>query len=597
MRRPGRGPLPVVVALAAHLAVSGCGAPPGRPVAPPDAPAPATPAPRPVGAETGRTAGDDASPIRFRDESAAAGIEFVHTDGSSGRRYLVEPLSAGVATFDYDGDGRIDIYFPNGAPLPGMPPTDPPPRHALVRNLGDWRFRDTSLAAGIDCRVFGLGVVAGDYDEDGFPDLFLTTFGRKLLWRNLGDGTFTDATDVAGVADGEKVGAGAAFLDADADGDLDLYAANYVHYALSDHRVRTVKGHPAYAGPRDHPPCPDAFFLNDGDGRFTDASAASGVSAVAGPGMGVVCLDFDDDGDEDVYVGNDALHGNFLFENDGRGTFAEVGLAAGVAVNRYGAEIGSMGTEAGDADGDGRIDLFVTDFQPDLPVLFRNLGHGQFEDATATTGAGAPAWRYVTWGTALADLDNDGLRDLFLGCGHLNDNVAEFDDTAAYRNHNLLLRNVAGRFVDISGAAGLQDVPPRAARGVACDDLDDDGDLDLVILNSREPPTLLRNLDRERGGEGHWCQLRLRGTRSNRDAVGARVTVVAGDRRLVDEVHAGRGYQGHFGTRLHFGLGGHGAIDRVEVRWPAGGTEAFAVAGTDRVVELVEGRGTPIGAR
>ena len=594
--RPVRHSVPrtVLLLLPAVLSSVGCrdrAAPPTPPRPPAVASSEASPdiaVPPPPAAPK---RGDDRAPILFVDATPDSGIGFVHTDGSSGRRYVVEPLSAGVATFDYDRDGRIDVYFPDGAPLPGAAPVDPPPRHALLRNLGERRFRDASLAAGIDCRVFGLGVVAGDVDADGFPDLFLTGFGPKMLWLNRGDGTFVDATDPAGVADGEKVGAGAALFDADGDGDLDIYAANYVRYALSDHKTRTVKGHPAYAGPRDHPPCPDTFFVNEGDGRFTDASAASGIASVAGPGMGVVCLDADDDGDQDVYVGNDALHGNFLFRNDGLGRFDEVGLASGVAVNRFGAEIGSMGTEAADADGDGRIDLFVTDFQPDLPVLFRNLGRGQFEDVTATTGAGAAAWRWVTWGTALADFDNDGRRDIFIGCGHLNDNVAEFDDTTAYRNHNLVLRNVDGRFVDVSTAAGLGAVTPHAARGVACDDLDDDGDLDLVILNSREAPTVLRNMDRERGGRGHWCQVVLVGTRGNREGVGAKVTLVAGGARFVDEVHAGRGYQGHFGTRLHFGLGPHDVVDTIEVRWPGGATETFPGGGGDRLVTLVEGSG------
>ena len=538
---------------------------------------------------------DGAAPIRFVDATDTSGIGFVHTDGSSGRRYLVEPLSAGVATFDYDADGRIDVYLPNGAALPGNSDSGSPPRHALYGNLGAGRFRDVSLAAGIDCHDFGLGVVAGDIDGDGFADLFLTTFGAKRLYRNLGDGTFVDATEPAGVADGEKVGAGAAFLDADGDGDLDLYAANYVRFTLRDHRPRTVKGFPAYAGPRDYPPWPDTFFRNSGDGRFDDASAESGIATVAGPGMGVVCLDHDDDGDTDIYVGNDALEGNFLFENDGRGHFRETALAAGVAVNRFGAEIGSMGTEAGDADGDGRIDLFVTDFQPDLPVLFRNLGRGQFEDATAATAAGSGAWQFVTWGTAMADFDNDGHRDLFLACGHLNDNVEAFDDTTTYRNHNILLRNVGGRFVDLSASAGLHDLPRHAARGVACDDLDDDGDLDLLILNSREAPTLLQNLDRERGGTNHWCQVRLRGRRGNRDGVGAKVVLRSGDRVLVDEVHAGRGYQGHFGTRLHFGLGELSVIDRIEVRWIGGGSETFTGIPVDRLTDLTEGTGVAAG--
>lgn len=587
--RPGIARMTHGMLLACIVWGQGCGraTPPARDPAPPPPPATQTTEPPPARV---------AAPICFADATEAAGIGFVHTDGSSGRRYLVEPLSSGLATLDYDGDGRIDLYFPDGAPLPGA---DSPtgavlPRHALLRNQGGGGFRDVSLAAGIDCRDYGLGVVAGDFDDDGHTDLFLTTFGAKRLYKNLGDGTFVDATAPAGVADGDKVGAGAAFLDADGDGDLDLYAANYVRFTLENHRARTVKGHPAYAGPRDYPPWPDSFFRNEGDGRFLDVSAEAGVAAVAGPGMGVVCLDHDDDGDTDIYVGNDALEGNFLFENDGRGVFRETALAAGVAVNRFGAEIGSMGTEAGDADGDGRIDLFVTDFQPDLPVLFRNLGGGVFEDVTAETGAGSGAWQFVTWGTAIADFDSDGNRDLFLACGHLNDNVEAFDDTTAYRNHNLLLRNDGGRFVDISADAGLHDIPRHSARGVACDDLDDDGDLDLVILNSREAPTLLRNLDRERGGTNHWCQIRLRGRRTNRDGVGAKVVLHAGDRALVDEVHAGRGYQGHFGTRLHFGLGAESVIDRIEVRWIGGGTETFDTVPIDRLTVLTEGSGRPV---
>ncbi len=534
------------------------------------------------------------APIRFADATAASGIGFVHTDGSSGQRYLVEPLSSGVATFDYDGDGWIDIYFPNGAPLPGAEPTAgaPLPRHALYRNRGDGTFYDVSLAAGIDCHAYGLGVVAGDVDDDGDLDLVLTTFGPKLLYRNNGDGTFGDATATAGVADGEKVGAGAALLDADGDGDLDLYCTNYVRFTLDTHRVRMVKGFPAYAGPRDYPPWPDTFFRNEGDGTFVDTSASAGIAALAGPGMGVVCLDHDDDGDSDIYVGNDALEGNFLFQSDGRGGFREVALASGVAVNRFGAEIGSMGTEAGDIDNDGRIDLFVTDFQPDLPVLFCNLGGGIFEDVTAERGAGAGAWQFVTWGANIVDFDNDGLRDLFIACGHLNDNVESFDDTTTYRNHNILLRNTGGKFVDVSAAAGLHDVPRRSARGTAADDLDNDGDVDLVILNSREAPTVLRNLDRERGGTNHWLQVRLKGVHSNRDGVGARVTITAGELVLVDEVRAGRGYQGHSGTRLHFGLGDRDAVDQIAVRWPSGLRETFD-ATADGEVLLVEGTGRP----
>jgi hypothetical protein len=307
--------------------------------------------------------------------------------------------------------------------------------------------------------------------------------------------------------------------------------------------------------------------------------------------MGMVCLDYDADGDTDVYVGNDAFVGNFLFQNDGAGRFQEVAVSAGAAVNMYGAEMGSMGTECGDYDNDGRLDIFVTDFQPDSPVLYRNLGEGSFEDVTARTGAGAGAWAYVTWGSGFIDFDNDGLRDLFIACGHLNDNVELFDDTTAYKNHNILLQNVGGRFANISERCGLHTLPKHSARGAAFDDLDNDGDIDAVILNSRESPTVLRNMYYEQGGQHHWLQVRLRGVHASADAVGASVKVVSGDLVLYDEVHSGRSYQSHFGSRLHFGLQDHDRVDRIEVRWIGGGTDVFENVGIDRLVTLMEGHG------
>ncbi len=529
-------------------------------------------------------------PIQLQDVSQEAGITFTHTDGSSGRRYIVETVSTGLASFDYDGDGRIDLYFPNGAPLPGTE-VEQTPRHALYRNLGDWQFRDVTEAAGVGCTGYGLGATVGDYDQDGHPDLYLSTFGPKVLYRNNGDGTFSDVTADAGVDDGNKVGAGVAMLDIEGDGDLDLYVSNYVKFTVENQVTRKVRGVPAHAGPRDYEPWPDTLYRNNADGTFTDISAESGISSVAGPGMGMVCLDYDADGDTDVYVGNDAYAGNFLFQNDGTGNFLEVALLAGVAVNSFGAEMGSMGAECNDFDNDGWMDIFVTDFQPDLPVLYRNLGDGTFEDATARTGAGEGSWAYVTWGTGLIDFDNDGLRDLFIACGHLNDNVELFDDTTAYKNHNILLRNVGGRFVNVSVPCGLDALPKRSARGAVFDDLDNDGDIDAVVLNSRDPPTVLRNLYVERGGTNHWLQVRLQGVNSNRDGVGAHVRVTAGDLVLTDEVHSGRSYQSHFGSRLHFGLGAHDHVDRIEIRWIGGEIDVFEHVNVDQLITLTKGHG------
>jgi hypothetical protein len=433
----------------------------------------------------------------------------------------------------------------------------------------------------------------GDIDNDGFCDLYTSNFGPKRLWRNMGDGTFIDVTSAAGVADGDKLGAGVAMLDADGDGDLDLYAANYVRFAFSGHVSPRIRGIPLYHGPRDYEAWSDTLFRNEGDGTFRDVSEESGIAAVSGPGMGVVCLDADDDGDSDIFVLNDVA-ANFLFRNDGHGRFEEVGLEAGVAYDVIGQPNGSMGVDCGDLDNDGWLDLWMTSYQGERPVLYRNLAGQGFEDVTSRTGAASGTIPWVKWGAAIVDFDSDGLRDLFIACGHINDLVEQFDDATAYRNHNCLLRNLGGRFADVSAAAGLREIPRHSARGAAFDDLDNDGDIDGVVLNSREAPTVLRNQDRERGGAHHWLQTRLVGTTANRDGVGARVRVVASGATFVDEVHSGRGFQGHFGSRLHFGLLDREAVERIEVRWPGGGVEAFAVDGVDRQATLREGAGIPV---
>lgn len=525
--------------------------------------------------------------MTFTDVTAQAGITFVHTDGSSGKHYIVEYVCCGLALLDYDGDGDDDIYFLNGAPL-GPAAMDPAPRDELWRNDGGFRFADATAAVRLGDTGHGLGVVAGDYDNDGHVDLYINNFGPNVLYRNEGNGTFSDVTAAAGVGNGSRVGAGACFLDMDGDGDLDLYVANYIKFSYGAHVSRMRLGCPVYPSPRDYPPDPDVLFRNNGDGTFTDASKECGIGAAAGPGMGMICADYDGDGDTDIFVAND-VHANFLLRNDGKGVFEETGLAAGIAYDFGGLEHGNMGVECADYDNDGRLDFYVTSYQQELAVLYRNLGDGFFEDVTIASGAGEGTRRHVTWGNGLIDFDNDGDRDIFVACGHLDDTVDAFDDTAVYNAPNQLLENLGnGRFANVSARAGSGLAVVLSSRGAGFADLDLDGDMDIVVLNSRRGPTILRN---DTANGNHWVQIRLRGMRANRDGVGSRVKVTAGDLVQIDEVHSGRGYQGHWGLRLHFGLGARRRIDRIEVAWLGGGKDVIENVEPDRFLLIREGSG------
>jgi len=527
------------------------------------------------------------SGIVLHDVTASTGIDFRHTDGGCGRRYIMETVSAGLALFDYDGDGWIDIYFLNGAPLGGSE-AGTTPRNALYRNLGNWKFEDVSQQAGVADTGYGLGVAVGDFDNDGAPDLFVNNYGPDVLYRNNGDGTFTDVASQAGVVGGGDVGAGACFLDADGDGDLDLYVANYLEFTYDQHIDKTIRGVPVYESPKFYSPAKDVLYRNDGDGTFIDISESSGISAQAAWGMGMVCADYDRDGDTDIFVANDVAE-NFLFRNDGQGHFEEIGLVAGTAYDVYGSPQGSMGVDCGDCDNDGLLDFYQTSYQLQHAVLFHNLGDGQFEDVTLTSGAGAGTYANVTWGVGLFDFDNDSDRDLYVACGHLQDLVEQFDGTTSYRARNLLLVNRGdGRFDDFSDRAGDGMQIRQSSRGAAFDDLDGDGLVDVVVVNSRNAPSLLRNTSRS---GNHFLQIELIGRTSARDAVGAQVSVTVGDLTLVDEVHSGRSYQSHFGSRLQFGLGRHRQAERIEVRWLSGEVTVVEAVEADRRIKIQEGRG------
>ncbi|MCL4191841.1 MAG: VCBS repeat-containing protein [Thermoguttaceae bacterium] len=530
-------------------------------------------------------AADDECTIRLTDVTAATGIEFRHTDGATGEYYIVESVVAGLALFDYDGDGLIDIYFTNGSPV-GRDAAGERPRDALYRNNGDWTFTDVTERAGVGDQGFGLGVTVADYDNDGDQDLYLNNFGPNVLYRNNGDGTFSDVTTLAGVDRGSRVGAGACFLDIDADGDLDLYAASYVDFQPEKNVVRMVGPHRFHPGPADFPPMRDYLFRNNGDGTFADASEAAGIAAVSGAGMGMISFDCDDDGDSDVFVCND--HGaNFLFLNDGRGQFTEMALASGLAFDLYGNANGHMAPDCGDYNGDGLLDIYVTDYASQMPILYHNLGGGLFEDATRAARAGSGAFPHVKWGTGFVDFDLDGDADLFIATGHFMDNLRFIDDRTSPELRNILLMNNGdGKFIDVSSRSGSGLEVVASSRGAGFDDLDNDGDVDVAILNSNDRPTILRN-DSPTGNR--WLQVALRGVSANRDGVGARVRLTAGGRTQVAEVHSGRGYQGHFGSRLTFGLAGAARVDRIEVRWLGGARDVFTGIPANRLIVLTEG--------
>jgi len=530
--------------------------------------------------------------IELRDVTEETGISFRHTDGSSGKHFIIEYISAGLALFDYDGDGDIDIYFLNGAPLRGTL-AEVTPKNALYRNDGGWKFTDVTDEAGVGDVGHGLGVAVGDYDSDGDLDLYVNNYGPNVLYRNNGNGTFTNVTQAAYVGNGHKVGAGVNFLDMDKDGDLDLFVSNYIKFSYDKHVTRTKMGFPVYPSPRDYRPDPDVLYRNNGDGTFTDVTAAAGIEMYAGPGMGTICADYDNDGDTDIFIGND-VEANFLFQNNGEGMFKEVAIMAGVAYDFSGMEHGSMGAECGDYDNDGLLDFHVTSYRQELATLYKNMGNGLFEDVTIETGAGIGTRRHVTWGSGLVDFDNDGDRDLFIACGDLDDNVERFEDIFMYNSpNNLLLNTGDGKFVNVSDKCGDGLAVKLSSRGAGFDDLDNDGDIDVVILNSRREPTILRN---DSANNNHWIQIYLKGVKTNRDGIGAHVKVIAGDLVLLDEVHSGRGYQSHYGMRLHFGLGNRDKVDRIEVRWIGGGIDVFENIAVDRLITLTEG-GSQTGAK
>ncbi len=525
--------------------------------------------------------------IEFVDVTEAAGIGWRHDNAASPEKYLIETMGGGGAFLDYDNDGWLDIFLANSASTPQYRPSELP-KNALYRNNGDGSFAERTRAAGLEQSGFAMGVAVGDYDNDGDSDIYVTAFGPNRLYRNNGDGTFTDVTEQAKVGD-DKWGTSAAFFDYDNDGWLDLYVCNYLTWSY-EKNVPCGSHLPkrrSYCHPDNFPGIADIFYRNRGDGTFEEVGAKTGIAIGEGKGLGVVAADYNDDGLIDIYVANDAVR-NFLFKNNGDGSFAEIGLYAGVAYGLNAKPESGMGVDWGDYDGDGRLDVFVTniDFEPN--DLYRYLGQDIFENVTIEANLGQVAMLYSGFGTRFLDYDNDSDLDIFVSNGHPLDDIELLREKVTYAELPFLLENRDGRFIEVAAQRGHALQKRYAGRGLAVGDYDNDGDADLLMINSGEPPALLRN---DGGNRNNWVGLRLVGTRSNRDAVGAKVTVAAAGLRLVRHLVGGASYCSAHDARLLFGLGKREKVDYIEIRWPSGAVDKIIAPPINRYIAVTESSG------
>ena len=530
----------------------------------------------------------------FKEVAAEAGLSATTVfGGKEANRYLLETTGTGVALFDYDGDGFLDVFLVNGTTLEGFPKGKEPINH-LFRSRGNGTFEDVTARAGVGASGWGQGACTGDYDNDGHEDLYVTYYGQNRLYHNRGDGTFEDVTARAGLLDKRtRWGTGCAFLDYDRDGRLDLLAANYIDLDLAraptpDSGLCRYKGVKVACGPPGLTGGKNVLFHNRGDGTFEDVSDKSGITKASGTyGLGVSTLDFDDDGWVDAYVANDS-NPSALYRNNHDGTFTDIAVTSGCAYSQDGKPQAGMGVAIGDYDHNGTMDIFKTNFAGDTSTLYANSGQGFCDDRTFAAGIGVNT-RWLGWATAFVDLGNDGWLDLFLANGHVYPEVAQLKTEAAYAQRKVVYVNRGnGRFEDVTEQLGAPATTPRAARGAAFGDVDNDGDVDIVISNVNAPPDLFRT-DTEAGR--HWLLVKLTGTTSNRSAIGARLRVVTGGVTQLREVQGGGSYLSQNDFTVHVGLDAARQADRVDVRWPNGLEEHWTNVKADQRLTLIEGQG------
>ncbi len=533
----------------------------------------------------------------FVDIAQKAGLTAKNVFGGvDTKKYIIEMTGTGVAIFDYDNDGWPDIFIVNGTTL--NPTTGVAPTSHLYHNNHDGTFTDVTAKAGLGATGWGQGVCVGDYDNDGFEDMYVTYYGKNILYHNNGNGTFTDVSEKAGVAGtGSAWGMGCAFVDYDRDGHLDLMVTNYVKFDLEktpspgDRPTCQWKGVPVMCGPRGLPWQSNILYHNRGDGTFEDVTSKAHIDKTNGHySFSVSTLDYDDDGWPDIYVACDTT-ASILYHNNHDGTFTDVALPAGVAFNQDGREQAGMGTTVADYNGTGRLDIFKTNFSDDTPTLYRNNGDGTFDDVTVTAGLGLHT-QYLGWGTMFFDFDNDGWPDLILVNGHVYPEVDTRHLGSSYEEPKVLYHNTGhGTFTDISASAGTGITTASAGRGLAIGDLWNNGQQSAVISNMNSMPSLLVN---QTPSKNHWVELKTVGTKSNRDGIGAKISVKAGARTMVDEVRSGSSYISNNDMRVHFGLGATTKIDWVRVRWPSGLTERFDKVSVDAIQTLKEGTGSEV---
>ena len=519
--------------------------------------------------------------LRFTDQTQQAGIHFKHTNGASEEKYLPETMGAGGLFFDYDNDGHLDIYLVNSGTL--GPASEfhrhPKEMNVLYRNKGDGTFVDATVEAGLQQdHGYGMGCLAADYDNDGDADLYLTNFGRNQLYRNNGNGTFTDVTSHAGVGDG-KWSVSASFGDFNRDGHLDLYVTNYLDYQLETAHACFLEGVHIYCGPHEYPGARDTLYQNNGNGTFTDVTTRAMVRN-AGKGLGVLFTDYNNDGYPDIFVANDAVP-DFLYQNNKDGTFTDVAITAGVAYNSEGRATASMGIASGDYDNDGVQDIFVTNFSLEINSLFRNDNDGFYTMTTFEAGLADASFTKLGFGTQFIDTDNNGSLELFVGNGHVWDNVSEVTPSLSYRQQCQIFRNTGtGQFTDVSETAGRFFKRFVVARGVAVGDYNNDGAVDILVTCCGESPILLRNDSQVH----NYVKIRLVGTESNRDSIGAKVWVRTDEMTLSREVTCGGSYASGSERTLLFGIGTQKTIRSIKVKWQSGHTQTLDFSSTESPV-------------